>query len=166
MEKLLNEIRPIADENGMEAFIVGSKAHYEGDEYWPDGRLLKICPKGVRTRVLLEIEAGWGGYKLYRHRSSELTERYKGRQITPDWIIGFLRNNASLAAEIAADNPSPELSPPRTPAPKPLPLSDDEIEEKRKERRTVSCLCRGEVEDCMYCFGKGFYEIDGFGNRI
>lgn len=166
MEKLLEEIRPIAEEYGMEAFVVGSKAHYEGGEYWPDGRLLKICPKGVRTRVLLEIEATWGGYKLYRHRSSDLTEKYKGRQITRDWVIAFLKNNAVVAAEIGADNSPAEPKPVLLTRPKPLPLSDEEIEKKRNERRMVSCSCRGEVEDCMYCSGKGFYETDGFGKRI
>lgn len=159
----------------MEAFIIGSKAHYQGDEYWPDGRLLKICPKGVRTRVLLEVEASWSGldprpwnhYKLYRHRTSELTDKYKGRLISTEWVIEFIRNNKSLAAKIASTHQESEPKPDSGAAtPAPVSMSDEELQRRRDERHTVVCFCRGEVESCVYCYGAGHYQTDGFGKRM
>ncbi len=164
MQNLLEIIQPIADENGMEARIDGIWSSVEDE--WSDGRLLKICPKGIRSIYLLQVEAGKEGYKLYKHRTKELTERYKGRQIDQDWIIGFIKNNASFAAEIVTKNPLSKPDPDRTEATTPLPYSDKEIERKRKEKHTISCPCRGVSEDCARCFGSGFFEADGFGKRI
>lgn len=165
MEELLDRIKHIADECGMDVFVVGSKAHYKGDEFWPDGRLLKICPKGVRSRVLIEIEAGSGGYLIYKHRTSELTARYKGRKISSDWLVDFVKHNQAFAKDIAAANPPPEPPPSIEPAQGAKPMSQDEIEKRKQERHIVRCFCRGEVEDCAYCNGAGFYETDGLGRR-
>lgn len=41
-----------------------------------------------------------------------------------------------------------------------------EYEKKLKERRVVSCQCRGQVESCHYCFGQGTYKTNGFGKRL
>ncbi len=42
-----------------------------------------------------------------------------------------------------------------------------ELADKRhKERHAVRCSCRGEVENCRFCYGRGTYETDGFGNKV
>lgn len=43
---------------------------------------------------------------------------------------------------------------------------EDHARELRKERRTQSCPCQGEVENCARCDGKGIYTVDGFGNPV
>lgn len=40
------------------------------------------------------------------------------------------------------------------------------MKERKDERRTVTCPCKGEVENCQMCYGKGYYEADGYGNPI
>lgn len=165
MEKLLKKVIPIAEENNMEAFIVGSKGHYQGDEYLPDGRLLKLCPKGVKSRVLLEIESNHSDYKLYKHRNLALTNKYKGRIVTEEWIINFIKHNKSVAEEILASQTENAREPEREES-KLQPLSDDEIQNRKNERHTVTCSCHGEVEDCANCYGKGYYVTDGFGKKI
>jgi hypothetical protein len=56
IEKLLSEVSKVAIENSMEAYVIGSPPHYVHDEYIPDGRLLKLCPMSVKTRILLELD--------------------------------------------------------------------------------------------------------------
>ena len=46
------------------------------------------------------------------------------------------------------------------------PLSENDIIERKAQRKTVTCACKGEVEDCIRCYGKGYYVIDGFGNKV
>ena len=167
LDELLRLIRPIADENCMEAFIVGSKAYCDGDECWPDGALLKVCPRGVRTRVLLEIELSGYEIKLYKHRNFELTAKYKGRAVTNDWLVRFIRHNQNLANEIIAEYGKSKdidcvlgLPAPKKAAP------PEYIQKIKAERHNVTCACRGEVEDCVRCYGKGYYTTDGLGNAI
>ena len=45
-------------------------------------------------------------------------------------------------------------------------IQNQEVEDRRRERHTVQCSCLGEVENCHYCYGKGTYVTDGFGNRV
>jgi len=63
------------------------------------GGLVKITPRGVPGKLLLELEQEtimldeaevYGDVCLYRHRSAELTERYKGRRIHTEWVLQFL----------------------------------------------------------------------------
>ena len=162
MDKLLEKIKDIAKENYMDAFIVGSKAHYEDDEYIPDGQLLKLCPKNVKTKVLLEIERG---NILYRHRNNELTTKHKGRQVNIDWIIGFIKNNKSLAKDLIQEKNNKPLAP-ITPPIKPEPRTDKEIIELKAERHNVQCACGGLAETCGNCFGRGHYVTDGLGKKV
>jgi hypothetical protein len=146
----------------MEAFIVGSEGYYSNDEYIPDGRLLKICPKDVRTKVLLEIEAG---NRIYRHRNYKLTEKYKGRTIGLDWITGFIQDNKNLAESLIKEK-SEILNPVKTVALKPKSLSEEELINLRSERHIKNCECNGRNESCPNCFGKGFYLRDGLGKKV
>jgi tellurite resistance-related uncharacterized protein len=36
----------------------------------------------------------------------------------------------------------------------------------RAVRRTLSCACLGEVENCIRCSGRGSYTTDGYGNIV
>lgn len=40
------------------------------------------------------------------------------------------------------------------------------VRELRAERRTQHCACKGEVENCARCDGRGTYVVDGFGNPV
>jgi septal ring factor EnvC (AmiA/AmiB activator) len=37
---------------------------------------------------------------------------------------------------------------------------------RKAERKIVKCACRGEVENCARCYGKGQYTVDGYGNPV
>ena len=43
---------------------------------------------------------------------------------------------------------------------------EEEFANRRAERRSISCPCSGEVENCARCYGAGEYVVDGFGNRV
>lgn len=43
---------------------------------------------------------------------------------------------------------------------------DARATELRAERRQVLCPCRGEVENCTRCNGRGTYTADGYGNIV
>ena len=45
-------------------------------------------------------------------------------------------------------------------------IEKQELEIRRNERHTIQCSCRGEVENCHFCYGRGTYVTDGFGNRV
>lgn len=166
LDQLLSQTEQTAANHGMHAYMVGSKIwmspSYDHDGYFDDGRLLKICPVGVSTCPLLEIELEVC-LRIYTHRNSELTAAYKGRSITSEWVINFIVANAGTAADIVANRPI--ARPPPEPIP-PKPLAPEELEAIRNERKVVSCPCGGVSENCVRCYGSGFYTADGFGNRL
>ena len=45
---------------------------------------------------------------------------------------------------------------------------DQEVVYKKKKasRRSRKCECNGEVPNCNWCYGRGFYFIDGFGEPV
>lgn len=167
LESLLEQIMPVASQHGMSAYIVGSAnwvpAIYDDDGYLDDGRLLKLSPIGVPSRPLLEIEMS-NGLRLYKHKDSALTRQYKGRSITPKWVLGFIEANAEIAQHISNNPPAPKPRP--EPPPKSAPYTQQELYSLQKERNEVSCQCRGMTEDCRRCFGSGHYTVDGLGNRV
>jgi len=36
----------------------------------------------------------------------------------------------------------------------------------RAARQVQNCRCQGEVENCVRCYGRGSYTVDGFGNPV
>lgn len=71
------------------------------------GGLLKFTPKNVYTKVFLEIEQSSAfqvDFIIYKHRTYELTKKYKGRQISKEWVLKFLENNAVEAGELVEEN--------------------------------------------------------------
>lgn len=166
LDQLLSQTEQTATNHGMHAYMVGSKMlippSYDHDGYLDDGRLFKICPVGVPTYPLLEVELEVC-LRIYKHRNSELTATYKGRRITSEWVVNFIIANAATAADIIANRP---ITPYRTKATSPKPLPPEEGEAMRNERKVVSCPCGGVSENCVRCCGSGFYTADGFGNRV
>ena len=166
LDQLLSQTEQAATNHGMRAYMVGSKMwvppSYDHDGYFDDGRLLKICPAGVPTCPLLEIELDLC-LRIYKHRNSELTAAYKGRSITSAWVINFIVANAATAADIIANRPIVPALPEPTP---PKLLAPEDLEAIRNERKVVSCPCGGVSENCVRCYGSGFYTADGFGNRV
>ena len=45
-------------------------------------------------------------------------------------------------------------------------LRKREHQEKTNERHRRECSCYGEVPNCDWCSGRGFYHVDGFGNVV
>lgn len=43
---------------------------------------------------------------------------------------------------------------------------EERAAELREERRVINCPCRGEVENCPRCCGRGTYTTDGYGNIV
>jgi hypothetical protein len=41
---------------------------------------------------------------------------------------------------------------------------DERSKERKAQRRVQNCSCRGEVESCVRCGGRGYYATDGYGN--
>jgi hypothetical protein len=52
-----------------------------------------FTPKGAFSDILLELEHSLddGFIRLRRHRTTELTVKYKGRVVSVDWVKGFLK---------------------------------------------------------------------------
>ncbi len=158
MQVLLKNIKPCVDANNMEAFIIGSDTHYDEkhETFCTDGRLLKIYPRGVRTRTILQIEACGSKFKVYNNRDSKLD----GKFITEQEIVNFIITNNELAQKIIDEDNAKKNQPDLWSNNKPYQRYYS------SERRTVPCRCAGEVETCPYCFGKGEYVIDGYGHKI
>lgn len=167
LDTLLGQIRTVASEHSMDAYIVGSlswvPASDDHDGYLDDGRLLKLSPAGIPSRLLLEVELR-NGLRLYRHRDTELTNQYKGRRITPKWVLDFIIANSELARQLSS-NP-PQLKPAPEPSPSPVSYSQQELDDLHQERREVNCACGGMVENCTRCYGSGIYIVDGLGKRV
>ena len=167
LDSLLEQIIPVASQHGMDAYIVGSvswvPATYDHDGYLDDGRLLKLSPAGVPSRPLLAIELS-DGLRLYKHKDSALTRQYKGRSITPKWVLGFIAANIDTARHIHNDPPAPKSEP--EPRPSPAAYTQQELDELHQERHEVSCSCGGTAENCGRCYGSGRYTVDGLGNRV
>jgi hypothetical protein len=166
LDSLLEQIKPVASEHGMDAYIVGSVRwvpptdHHDG--YVDDGRLLKLAPIGVPSRPLLEIEQN-NGLRLYKHRDAAATRQYKGRPISAKWVFGFISANSELARQLSNAQPPPK---PSEPPPPPMPYSQQELDALHRERHEQSCSCRGMSENCPRCYGSGKYVVDGLGNRV
>ena len=111
---------------------------------------------------MLEIEKG---NILYRHRNNQLTKEFKGRKVSLDWILNFIKQNSALAKNIIAEEKNkPEID--KTPHIKPEPYSEEEIKKLRLQRNTVHCSCGGMQDNCTNCFGKGYYITDGLGKKV
>lgn len=167
IKKFVSEVSKVASENCMEAYIIGSPPHYLNDEYIPDGRLLKLCPVGVKTRVLLELDFWGRSARIYRHRDYELTQKYRGRAVGFEWITGFILANKIVAEEIVhqrgqltavAESPAPTV-PKRS-------LTVEEIAAMELVCNNVFCSCNGMNENCGRCLGSGSYLVDGFGRIV
>jgi hypothetical protein len=172
MDNLLSDIEQQATKSGMEAYIVGSKGFFDAkSEMWiPDGRLLKVCPVGVKTRVLLEIDnvSKFGKYKLFSHRTEELTREFRGRYVSVDWIIQFIKINEAVAKSISAKAKASAEFEEKEKSKKVVAknLSDEEISEKKSQRLMVNCPCGGMNDRCNFCYGRGRYETNGLGTRL
>jgi hypothetical protein len=147
----------------MDAFIAGSSSRQD-DGSVRRMRLLKISPKGIRDRSLLKVSSDGRRFILHGHRSSDLTGIYQGRSINEQWIRGFIMQNQFRAKTMISEHASEVAA---TPAKtEPVAVSPEERRKRQAERHTVNCSCLGEVEDCIRCFGKGFYTADGLGNPV
>lgn len=162
LQQLLEAVRSEATANGMEVYITGASP---GEGELEDGRLLKLCPTGLRTDVLIEIELHNFKPRIYHHRTNELTRLYRGRTVSQEWLRKFIAHNRELAqglvehsnANAAAASPSAaeaQQQPPR------------DARALKDQRLVVTCGCRGEVENCLRCFGSGSYTVDGYGNAV
>lgn len=155
MDYLLRKIRDMAETNGMEAYVVGSPAHYDSNEgkLIPDGRLLKLCPLRAKNRVLLEIDNVKSGnrYKLYAHRTPNLTKQHKGKYITVQWIINFIKANKVLAESISKQELEKKSKNTSTSKTEKIPVSIEELKALRSQRITVECHCIGTTDGCSYC---------------
>ena len=166
LEQLLERIRDFAAAHDMDAFIAGSRSRQD-DGGLRQTRLLKISPRGVRNRSLLQVTSEGGRFIMHAHRSSNLTGIYQGRTIDEKWIRGFIKQNQSLAQTMITERASKEIQGSTKPSkPEPRAIPPEERRKRQAERHTVKCSCLGEVEDCVRCFGKGFYTADGLGNPI
>ena len=70
------------------------------------GGLLKVTPKGVPGKLLLELEQETGEVCLYRHRDEELTKKFKGRRVSKDWVRKFLSANVELSKRLTSEHAS------------------------------------------------------------
>lgn len=108
LEKLLLNIKNIAKDNGLDAYIIGTKKVIDSTEYGStyidDGRLLKIAPLHNKKSVLLEIELDSNQQlRLYKHRTPSLTKSYRGRSVRPNWVLDFIKANSYQETEISKD---------------------------------------------------------------
>lgn len=106
LEGYLAHLLSASDDLGFEAAIVGVMKEYrlenltgEVEVGVVDDRLLKIWPKHVRTKVLLECSLEDGKVCLYRLRTNDVTHKYRGRQISVGWIIKLMKSCSALAAK-------------------------------------------------------------------
>lgn len=85
------------------------------------GGLLKVSPKGVPSKILLELEQEsitldderivYGDICLYKHKDKNLSMEYKGRKISNKWVLSFLSHNCNEAMSLTNhfnDNPAPK----------------------------------------------------------
>ena len=171
LEHLLVSIQYLAKANGMQVYIVGARS---SDADGKDGRLLKICPTGILSRVLIEIEADWSMIRLYRHRTKELTRKYKGRPLSTKWLQQFIKENRPLALQLIEENTFGHANIDDIDEEHNRPLLKSQIADQnvkehlplRQQRIVHLCSCRGEVEKCIRCFGSGSYATDEFGNPV
>ena len=161
VDRALDKISKIADSNGMEAYLTGVYKYTDKS----DPRLLKIAPKGLRTRVLLEIDFQWRQMRIYRHRTQDLTDKHRGDSVSIGWIVGFIEANTKYAEHLATASTADHSEEVRlkVAAQKSQKPSAQELKHKRL---LVECKCRGEVEKCNRCQGSGQYWTDGFGNIL
>jgi len=68
---------------------------------------LKACPRGKPGHPLLVVEPleNVDGtpqqFKLIRHRTNELTQQFANRNVSEEWIVGFLLLNRDVALRLA-----------------------------------------------------------------
>jgi hypothetical protein len=167
LDTLFGQIVAVAAQHDMDATIVGGRrwvpSTAEEAGYFDDGRLLKLHPKGVPSRQLLEIELDQT-LRIYKHRELGLTEQFKGRSVTVRWVLGFIAANAVLARQVSQDRErTPTINESVAP---PTPFAPEELQALQAERHSVSCFCRGLFETCLRCYGTGAYVVDGLGNPV
>ncbi|WP_416262349.1 hypothetical protein [Gibbsiella quercinecans] len=170
LDFLLEKIKPIASEHGINTYIVGSLQWVspsdfilDDDSYIDDGRLLKLSPIGIPSMPLLEIELN-NGLRLYKHRDQALTLQYKGKSIGVKWVIGFILANSKLVQQIRNTHSLHITT--IAPTSHPIPFSSQELNSLREERRGQVCSCQGMNENCSRCQGNGKYLVDGLGNSV
>ena len=88
LAKLKNEIEGEAKRCSIEVRLLGG--------------LLKFTPLGVYTKVLLELEQpNFKNYPvIYKHRNGQLTSEHKGKAVSTQWVVGFLKHHSSEAQDI------------------------------------------------------------------
>lgn len=79
----------MADKYGLIAYIAPEYISEDSDE-----ASLVIGYKNNSKAILLEIlfENGW--FVVEKHRTLELTAKFRGRHVTADWIENFMRHNS------------------------------------------------------------------------
>lgn len=110
LEKTLENIKDLAQEKNLYAYISGkkNKIFLENSSHRyciDDGRLLKLSRMNDKKCVLLEIELN-NGLKLYKHRTEVLTRKYKGRSVSLEWIKGFINANKDTSILLDTKNPN------------------------------------------------------------
>jgi hypothetical protein len=79
----------MADKYGLIACIAPEYISEDSDE-----ASLVIGYKNNSKAILLEVlfENGW--FVIDKHRTNELTDKFRGRHVTADWIENFIRHNS------------------------------------------------------------------------
>ncbi len=87
-----DNLKKIAEDNYIEVIDI-------------DG-MLRFTPKRLHTHILLEIQpTGLDDiFILLRHRDDKLTKKYKGRNVTREWVYAFLYTSAPLVLKIIQKN--------------------------------------------------------------
>lgn len=115
-------------------------------------RFLSIHPSGVRSKTLLELEKPrkGSGFIISQHKNTELTNEFRGKRVSAEWVKKFIEYNNELSAELSKESS----------------YSETQIIKLKGELRQIECKCRGEVENCQRCFGSGSYTVNALGQIV
>ena len=82
-ENYFGKINEVAEANWMIAYVsnVGFKEP-----------VIKVCPENQENTPLLVLR-DQGGLYLLRHKTEALTDQYRGRKVSLEWVIGFIKAN-------------------------------------------------------------------------
>ena len=89
IKNLRDHLSEVADKHGLIAYVAPEYISEDSDE-----ASLIIGYKNNSKVILLEIlfENGW--FVIDKHRTNELTNKFRGKQVTADWIENFIRHNS------------------------------------------------------------------------
>lgn len=83
-------LQTIAIELGYVVKITGTKPAVFREL---DARTLKIYSNVVNELILLQLEESKDRVRIYRHRTSELTSKYRYKTVSLIWVTNFMKAN-------------------------------------------------------------------------